>query len=236
MSIFFSAVFTLLSTFVADVGRVGIPFLFTLLFTGLASGLETAFSPLGRFCSLVLDWDCAASQPAKSGSPASSNGLGLSAGLGVVEGASKKDAFSSESALSTSSQAASKESNSVMEVVDIVRGGSGVRAFRARVLAEDVGGRRGSAGVIDREGEEVPFGLIGVGACISPLAAASLFVNDEMAQPAQPVAPASCVGVLILGVPLLLVKADVEGGSAVSGIVDVYLRIRVTNNSIVLLA
>ena len=241
VSSFFSAALAALSPFITVacvVGRVGIPFLFTAVFTGLASGFEAGFNPLGKFCGLILDWDCAASQPAKSGSPASSNGVGLSAGLGVVVvvGASKKDAFSSESALSTSSHGASKRSGSVAGVGKIVRGGSGVRALRARVLAEDVCGRWGSARVIDRVGERVPFGLFGAGACISPLAAASLFVKDEMAQPAQPVAPASGVGVLILGVPLLLVEVDVDAGSAVSGIVDVYLRIRVINNSIVLLA
>jgi hypothetical protein len=66
---------------------------------------------------------------------------------------------------------------------------------------------------------------------ISPLAVAILFVNDEMAQPAQE---------LSLGVPTrasgLLTSAGAAGGRTVSGIVLAYFRVRWTYKSSVLFA
>ena len=63
--------------------------------------------------------------------------------------------------------------------------------------------------------------VLGFG-CISPLAVASLFVNDEMAHPAQPV---SFCGVPIRGIAPLA-AAVVEGGRPDSGMVLAYLRMR----------
>ena len=59
---------------------------------------------------------------------------------------------------------------------------------------------------------------------ISPLAAASLFVNEEIAHPAQEAA--SVEGVPIRGVAPLVVGAPPAGGRAVSGRAEAYLRMR----------
>lgn len=58
---------------------------------------------------------------------------------------------------------------------------------------------------------------------MSPLAALSLLVNEDMAQPAQ---DESCAGLLILGAAALAPGAKEGGGSTESGIDCVYLRIR----------
>ena len=122
-----------------------------------------------------------------------------------------------------------------MEGVDAVRGSVGggtLIALRAKELAEDVG-RSGSVGVAGAKALPLAFPAAG---WISPLAAAILLVNDEMAHPAQPGALASGTGVLIRGVETPLVDAAEAGGSTVSGIVEVYFRILAIKMSTVLCA
>ena len=100
------------------------------------------------------------------------------------------------------------------------------RAWRARVLADEEEGRVISTVAVCAAGG-IPLGLA-VPARFSPLAAANLFVNDEIAQPAQPAlaaAETSGCGVPMRGVLLLEVTVFV-GGRMVSGIVAACLRIR----------
>ena len=70
-------------------------------------------------------------------------------------------------------------------------------------------------------GAAVPFEL----GWISPAAAETLLVNEEMAQPVQEAASLGC-GVLIRGVLEFDVSAALGGGSTVSGIVEANLRTR----------
>ena len=106
-----------------------------------------------------------------------------------------------------------------------------LRAWRARVLAEEDEGRVDSRdGVAGEEEERVSVGALGAERplgleAISPLAAAILLVKEEMAQPAQE--EASLEGVPILGVAPFVVAAVPVGWRAVSGRVDPYLRTRV---------
>lgn len=60
---------------------------------------------------------------------------------------------------------------------------------------------------------------------MSPVAAASLFVKDEMAQPAQEL---SCCGVDMRGMPAPADPATEVGGKTVSGMVVWCLRMRAT--------
>ena len=106
-----------------------------------------------------------------------------------------------------------------------------LRAWRARVLAEEEDGRGASIeGVAGEEEERVRAGALGAERplgldAISPLAAATLLVKEEIAQPAHE--EVSFEGVPIRGVAPFVVAVVPEGGRAVSGRVDPYLRTRV---------
>lgn len=93
------------------------------------------------------------------------------------------------------------------------------------VVGAAVDGREGGA---DEEAgtEDAPLEEV-----ISPAAAESLFVKDEMAQPAQPAA-ASAWGVPILGFP----EIALSGGRAVSGMLSTAFLILWTYTSSVLTA
>ena len=219
---------------------------------GLLTPAPARFSPFGS-AGLVLADFCAFNHPAKSGSPPSSKGVGDAIDLAdfVVAvpfassaRASKKEepspSLSSSISPHASSKAVSSGSSGVrmsgIELAEDVRTMLGcfvvaeeaLSACRARLLAEEEEGRVGSKeGVVGVETGRVRDGLVTVSpsglAAISPLAAAILFVKEEIAQPAQEAA--SLDGVPILGVAPLAETAP-AGGRAVSGRVEPYLRTR----------
>ena len=159
---------------------------------------------------------------------APSSACGSSSGMSP-QASSKVSAASSSSAVSVGVRM------SGTDAVEPVRAMLGavvfdVRAWRAKVLAEDVRCVGSETGV---EEERLRAGVTPLGldefAWISPLAAAILLVKEEMAQPAQEAA--SFEGVPIRGVAPFVVDAAPAGGRAVSGSVEAYLRIRERNIS-----
>lgn len=102
---------------------------------------------------------------------------------------------------------------------DAVEGGAGLAASAVGGTEED----RALAGAAG-----LPLGFD----CISPLAVASLFVKDEIAQPAQEV---SFWGVPIRGIAPLTAP-ELGGGNTVSGSVLAYFRTRCVYTSNVLFA
>ena len=109
-----------------------------------------------------------------------------------------------------------------MDVRAEVAGGE-ITAWRCRADAEAVlGALRDSVvrGADEgRAGLGVPFGLVD----ISPTAAETLLVKEEMAQPVQEAASLGC-GVLIRGAAVEA-SAALGGGKTVSAIVEANLRI-----------
>ena len=214
-------------------------------------GVEVLLNPFGKDF-LVLDW--AASHPAKSGSPPSSYGMGDGLGLveipddgrdgiGALNGSSSRGSLplSSSSSMAPQASKTSSCSCSSWSVVtstgcsDIDRRPSGWAAGRKVCLGEfsfaegdDIVGR----GTDAERGPSASAGFapLAVG-WISPSAVASLFVNEEMAHPAQD---------LSLESPMragsLVDSALVVGGSAVSGMVRLKFRMRWRYWSSVLLA
>ena len=83
--------------------------------------------------------------------------------------------------------------------------------------------------------DDLVVGGVMEAACISPAAVDILFVNDEIAHPAQEAASLDC-GVLIRGAVLPELSEAVGGGSTVSAIVDACFRILCKYTSKVLLA
>lgn len=96
-------------------------------------------------------------------------------------------------------------------------------------------GRRGS--LVNRrelgraDGFGVPFAV----GWMSPVAAETLLVKEEMAQPVQEAASLGC-GVLMRGAPALDVSTALGGGNAESAIEKANFRMRCRYTSIVLLA
>lgn len=192
---------------------------------------------------------CAFSHPSKSGSPPSSKaadgggGGGASADFGS-EGASKNDSSPSPMAPHASSSSSSSSCASAKNwSVDVrVRIGweedaadevpAAARAWRWSVEVEEAGAGRYEDGAVVATGEaedgrsSVERGggwsaRLGLD-CISPVAAASLWVKDEMAQPDQEV---SFWGVPMRGV-VPFTAPFLGVGRAVSGSEFPYLRVR----------
>lgn len=178
-------------------------------------------SPLGNW-DLDLACACALSQPSKSGSPPSSYGAS-GAGVLISEGASKKESSPKSphaSSISSLSSSCSLLTGLSLEVLVGAGAADPASAFRWRVDAEEEdceGREEGATGGADeaRLSEERLFVCDAPGlACISPLAVAILFVNDEMAQPAHDV---SFCGVPMRGaaplVALVLGGGRIESGN-----------------------
>lgn len=204
----------------------------------LTAGVVDLFKPFGSgFFATFLPRDCAASQPAKSGSPLSSYDV-IDAGLdtdGAPQGSSSssfaavsvypKPSSSPQSLLnssaSSSNDAAGSGDRIVGTLVELFVLCIAMPGFDARgtggLLAAVVDG-----GTDDERWSAAPF--VVEPAPISPLVEASLLVKLEIAHPAHDAV--SLAGVPIRGVPVPPAASPGEG-STVSGMVAANFRIRV---------
>lgn len=166
-----------------------------LVWFGWLVFVEGLDRPLGN-CDLDFASACALSQPSKSGSPPSSNGT-IGAAVLSSDGASKNESSPMSPHASSISSLSSSSCPSLVgcSVEGLVRAGAAdpISAFRWRVDAEEEEGEGRDEGATGGAEEARPsagrlcvLDALGL-ACISPLAVAILFVNDEMAQPAHDV-------------------------------------------------
>ena len=176
---------------------------------------------------LDLTRACAFNHPSKSGSPPSSKLLGGCGSALVSAGVSKGEASANSPQASSISSSSSMGFLKYCSVGVETRAGvdAPVTAWRCRVDTDAEKGEREDSITGGLDDDLSLFDSWGFATldCMSPLAVASLFVKDEIAQPAHPVV--SFCGVPMRGIaPFATTTAG--GGKIVSGSEFPYLRIR----------